>query len=566
MKQTLLPLTLAVAALFATPAYADKPATPAMNPHLAQSYNQQTHWNDAATDSVAFPVARGSFELTPEALQFVANESIGLPSVSDTVAGQEIHWWWSGFGLRKLKVEGGRLVEIARTDIPVRLPNFTAISAEQRAEQARTVQKFLDARDEKGLLDYMKAQPNRMHTAAADQVANGAVYAVLTRDNAFLGCSGRTVYRIEQEDPKNPASGMKAALSVTLPAALFDNDKARRGTRLPVDMLFGMCMSYNGFVVVNTLGGKVITLDPKTLQVVDSFAVAGSDELFMNSFATGPEAGGGAVYVASNTTMYRLVVDSKGKIHSDEANGAWQAGYDRGIVMPSPKVADGTGSTPTLMGFGPEDDKLVVITDGAKKMRLVAFWRDGIPAGWKQKPGTSSARIADQIVVDMGPQLEVVQSEQSVATYGDFAVVVNNILTKEEPLLSQDSYYVNLINGSTRPGPVGAAAFKWDRGTHAWKSQWARTDVSSISIVPMISGGSHMAIIEGFFADQWSQRYHIGMDLDTGKTVMKIAAGSDPRLNGMYAPVKIDSQGAILYGMAFGLVRIDPSKLKRIGD
>ena len=80
MKQTLLTLTLAVAALFATPAYADKPATPAMNPHLAQSYNQQTHWNDAATDSVAFPVARGSFELTPEALQFVANESIGLPS------------------------------------------------------------------------------------------------------------------------------------------------------------------------------------------------------------------------------------------------------------------------------------------------------------------------------------------------------------------------------------------------------------------------------------------------------------------------------------------------------
>ena len=193
-----------------------------------------------------------------------------------------------------------------------------------------------------------------------------------------------------------------------------------------------------------------------------------------NSFATGPEADSGAVYVASNTTMYRLVVDGNGMIRSDDASGAWKAPYDRGIVMPSPKIGDGTGSTPTLMGFGPADDKLVVITDGAKKMRLVAFWRDGIPAGSKQKPGAPSARIADQIEVDMGPGLDIVQSEQSVSAYGDYAFVVNNILTKEEPLLSQDSYYVNMINGATRPGPVGVAAFKWERTTHAWKKQWAQ--------------------------------------------------------------------------------------------
>ena len=48
--------------------------------------------------------------------------------------------------------------------------------------------------------------------------------------------------------------------------------------------------------------------------------------------------------------------------------------------MPAPKLGDGTGSTPTLMGFGPDEDKLVVITDGARKMRLVAFWRDQVQA------------------------------------------------------------------------------------------------------------------------------------------------------------------------------------------
>jgi hypothetical protein len=555
---------LAVALLATVPAHAAAPLAQAHNPYLAQSYNNQTHWDDAASDSTGIAVPRGFFELTPESVQLIPNESVGLPSMSDTVAGQEIQWWWSGFGLRKVKTEDGKLIEIARSDIPVKLPNFAPVSAEERRAQAAAIQKFIEAKDEKGLLDYVKSQPNRVATASSDQVANGAVYAVLTRDDAFIGCNGRQVFRIDQQDPKNPASGMKPARSTTLPASLFDNERARAKTHLPGDMSFGMGMTFNGYLVVNTLGGKVITLNRDTLEIIDSYTTAGADESFMNSFATGPEAKGGAVYVASNTTMYRLVVDADGKIHDDEASGAWAAKYDRGVQMPPPKIGDGTGSTPTLMGFGPNDDKLVVITDGAKKMRLVSFWRDGIPAGWKQKPGTQSPRIADQIEVDMGPGLDIVQSEQSVAIYGDQAFVVNNILTREEPMLSRDSYYVNLVNGATRPGPVGAAGFKWDNRRHAWTQQWARNDVSSISVVPMISGGSHMAIIDGYFAGRWGERHHIGMDLDSGKTVMSIRTGSSPVFNGMYAPIKVDPEGHLLYGMAFGMVRMDTSRMKRV--
>ncbi|MET0542814.1 MAG: hypothetical protein ABWZ88_13780 [Variovorax sp.] len=555
---------IAAAALATVSAHAAKPLAQQHNPYLAQSYNNQTHWDDAASDSTNIAVPRGFFEVTPESVQLLPNESVGLPSMTDTVAGQELQFWWSGYGLRKMKSENGKLVEIARSDIPVKLPNYTPVSAEERRAQAAAVQKFIEARDEKGLLDYLKSQPNRAVSASSDQVANGAVYAVLTRDDAFIGCNGRTVFRIDQQDPKNPASGMKPARFTTLPASLFDNERARAKTRLPGDMSFGMGMSFNGFIVINTLGGKVITLNRETLEIIDSYTTAGADESFMNSFATGPEANGGAVYVASNTTMYRLVVDAKGKIHDDEASGAWSAKYDRGIQMPSPKIGDGTGSTPTLMGFAPEDDKLVVITDGAKKMRLVSFWRDGIPAGWKQKPGTPSPRIADQIEVDMGPDLDIVQSEQSVSIYGDKAFVVNNILTKEEPQLSHDSFFVNLVNGATRPGPVGAAGFKWDNARHAWTQQWARNDVSSISVVPMISGGSNMAIVDGYFAGRWGDRHHIGLDLDTGKTVMSIRGGANPIFNGMYAPVKVDSQGNLLYGMAFGMVRMDTSKMKRI--
>jgi hypothetical protein len=550
------------------PSEASKPAAkragPTPNPYLAQSYNNQTHWNDAATDSTEFAVPRGFYEVTPESLQIVPNESVSLPSVTDTVAGQEIHWWWAGFSLRKLHTEGGKLVEVARMDVPNRLRNYTAIEPQQRLAQAEAVRGFLDAGNEQGLLDYMKAQPNRMLSAATDQSVTGAIYAVLTREDAFIGCNARQVFRIDQVDPKDPLSAMKPAHVVTLDDALFDNERVRNHTRHKGDVTFGMGMSFNGFVVINTFGGKVLTLNRQTLELIDVFRVPAADEMFMNSFATGPECGGGAVYVASNTTMYRLVVRADGKIRSDEASGAWAASYDRGVLMPPPKIADGTGSTPTLMGFGPGEDQLVVITDGAKKMRLVAFWRDQLPAGWQQRPGMPSLRIADQILCEMGAGIDTVQSEQSVAIYGDDAFVVNNIKGDEAPMLSTESFFGNMVTGATRPGPQGAAAFRWDHAQHRWSQRWARDDVSSISIVPMISGGSHMAIIEGYFADRWNDRHHIGMDLDTGETVMSIRSGSDPRLNGMYTPVKCDSQGRIFYGMAFGIVRLDTTKMKRV--
>jgi hypothetical protein len=537
---------------------------PPMNPSLAQSQNNQAHWNSAQTDSTEIAVAHGSYELTPESVQFLANESTGLPHFTDKIGDTTLQWWWSGFALRKYKQDNGKLIEVARSELPVTLPNYAKVSDEARLKQAQDVKRFLDTKDEQGLLDYMKAQPNRMLTSTTDQILGGAIYSLITRDDSFIGASGRRIFRIEQLDPKNPDSGMSAPMIRDIPVELYDNEKVKRGTHFGADLNLGMGMTFNGFLVLNTVGGKIITLDPKTLKVIDTFAVKGDDELFLNGIATSEEADNGAVYVASNHTMYRLVVDASGKIHDDEASGAWAAAYDRGIRLDAVKIADGTGSTPTLQGFGENDDKLVVITDGAQKMRMVAFWRDQMPANWKQKPGTLSPRIADQQVVEMGPGIETVQSEQSVASFGNYAFVVNNIIDKDAPYLAKDSTYVTMLNGATRPGPRGVAMFSWDNQAHAWKQLWKRTDVSSISIVPMISGGGRMAIIDGYFADKWSERYQIGMDLDSGKTVLKIHTGSDPRFNGMYSAIKVDEHGAIMYGMAFGLVRLDISKMKKV--
>ncbi|WP_224791441.1 hypothetical protein [Pseudomonas fluorescens] len=510
-------------------------------------------------------MARGSFKITPDAYRVVPNESGSLIQYTDSVGGTDVYWFWAGFSLRKLKIDDDfKFTEIARLDLPVKLPNYQPVTPEQRLQQAAETRKFLEAKDEKGLLEYMSAQPNRMLTGTSDQVMGGAVYSLLTRDDAFIGASARRVFRIDQNDPENPASGMKLTRETQLPDELFDNEKAKRGTGLPTDVTFGMGMTLNGYLVVNTVGGVIATLDRTTLNVIDSYRVEGSDELFLNSFATGPEVDGGAVYVASNENMYRLVVDKHGKIHADEASGAWKAPYERGPRFTSIKIADGTGSTPSLMGYGPDEDKLVVFTDGAKKMNLVAMWRDNIPAHWKQKPGTLSPRIADQREVDLGGDISTVQSEQSVAVYDGHAFVVNNIPSEDQPVLSKASYYVTMLNGMTRPTPRGVAMLKWDSEKDQWNPLWNRTDVGSISIVPMISGGSRMALINGFYSGRLGEGYQIGMDLDTGKTVLEIATGSDPVFNGMYAPMKVDKQGRLMYGMAFGLVLMDTDRMQKV--
>src|SRR5207244_2442481 len=125
------------------------------------------------------------------------------------------------------------------------------------------------------------------------------------------------------------------------------------------------------------------------------------------------------IYFASDKVM-RKAVWKDGKLSTDEADGGWASPYDFGRQPPAVKFGIGTGSTPTLMGYGKDTDELVVITDGSDHMKLVAFWRNKIPDGFQQKPDTKSNRIADQIQVTAGLDNppEFIQSEQSVVVNG----------------------------------------------------------------------------------------------------------------------------------------------------
>lgn len=540
------------------------PIEPPSNPFLAREFNNQSHWNDAATDSTAIAVPRGHYRVTPDSYEWVPGEALGIPHYSALVAGREVHWFFAGTTLRKFVREQGTLREVDRRSVAHRLPDYVMPTDDLRRQQAEDLRALIAARDEQAVVDYLDRQPNRLSSAVEDQVAHGVLYSLITADHAFIGANARGLLRIDQGDPTDPVSPLREPLQVTLPDSLFDDAKVRERTIFQTDSVFGLGMTFNGFLVINTVGGKIATLDRRSLRLIDVYRTPETEEVFSNSFATSREAKGGAVYVASNRKMYRLVVDARGRIHSDAGAGAWSARYDAGERLPVGKIADGTGATPTLMGFGRGEDELVVLTDGRRKMRLVAFWRNAIPKQRRSQPGVDP-RIADQLEVDMGPELATVQSEQSVVTYGSYAFVLNAVPDKSAPpIKARGSYARGLLTGLTRPLPRGVAMLRWNADQDRWQALWQRSDVGTVATVPMISGGSRMVIVNGGFVARPGELYHLGFDLDRGELVMSITSGADPLFNGAFTGIKCDRGGALMYTTVLGLLRFDVGRMQTV--
>lgn len=307
----------------------------------------------------------------------------------------------------------------------------------------------------------------------------------------------------------------------------------------------GLAMTYDGhLVVVTTRGVGVLNRD---LSGTPSQIHFGADEVVSNSVAVDDKGG---IYVASDKVMRKLVWTGT-KLSDDPADGAWSAPYDTGEQPPSVKFGGGTGSTPTLMGFGSDDDKLVVITDGSDQMKLVAFWRDGIPKGFNQIPGTKSNRVAGQIPVTAGlsPLPKFIQSEQSVVVDGYGAFVVNNIRPQGDP----DRLVDVLAGGPVLDPPHGMERFEWDAAAHKWASVWARGDVVATSMVPGASSKSGMVMVNGYTkADGWEVT---GMDWKTGETVQRVIFGQDNLGNGAYALIQYLDGGDLLFNGVGGTFR-----------
>jgi hypothetical protein len=321
--------------------------------------------------------------------------------------------------------------------------------------------------------------------------------------------------------------------------------------------MVGMNVTYDGWLVMTSERGQIVAVSMDLQQhrlarlqhadTEDTEAQAPGMGWIRNSFAI-DDAGG--IYIASRNHMHKVVWTGD-RLSTDEADGAWSEPYRNGAGF-------GSGSTPTLMGYGPNEDHLVVITDGDARMNFVAFWRDAIPDNWRQVANAPSRRIAGQAPATMGnPDLIGVQSEQSVAVIGYGALVVNNT-PRNAPVLVPEAHRIGLLSGPLGSNPeyqpFGVQRFQWDPRTRTVYTAWENTEVSSPNCVPWISIGANQAYVIGARGNHWTLE---AIDWTTGRSTFHWVIG-DQRYNSSFAPVVVDDEGRIFYGTTFGRVRLEP--------
>ncbi|WP_456713432.1 hypothetical protein [Bradyrhizobium sp. USDA 4353] len=379
--------------------------------------------------------------------------------------------------------------------------------------------------------------------------ANG-LYTVADRDNIAYVNAGTKILAIGLRDAANPAAGLEVKRSVDAADFIPAADMPGLGKAV---RLIGMNMTYDGHLIIGS-AGAIAVIDRAFKQKPSLYTIE-AGQLISNSVSVDDNNG---IYVASGSFtpmadgILRKLIWTGTRLSDSEADGAWSSTYEGGNWPPAVKAGTGTGSTPTLMGFEKDSDRLVVLTDGNDRMKIVAFWRDDIPGDFKQKPGTKSRRIAGQLQVTAGQPGEIawVQSEQSVVVDGYGAFVVNNVAADGHPDKLIDVLAIGAIIKPAR----GVERFEWDPKLHEWRSVWTRNDVISTSMVPVASAPSGIVFVNGYSAeDGWDVN---GLDWQSGKTVHRTIFGKTNYGNGAYALLQFDPQGDLIFNSIGGPFRI----------
>lgn len=531
---------------------------PPPNPYLSQGAPAVTHNDSGASD--AMPVEGPREQGTVEAAR-VQRISTGLLTINYAGLllypdGTQATWNTNNNRVTKIRIDGGRWEALAWRPIDgMKLLSAAAVEAHLQAFDA--------ARSEAELRAYLA---NKLPFYAETEGREAGVYSLTDERGQFYVLTRHDIQVFCQADPTDPHSAVVLLRKWAIPSAvkreaearalllarldrsgMGGNPDFRRGVAQMRDIPLGINMTYDGHLVFSMVGGNVVVVDRDFRRPPQVVKVAG--ELFTNSLSVDPDGG---IYAVGDRRMHKFVW-RKGRLSDRARDGAWSAPYDL-TETPLPGVrggGTGSGTTATLMGFGPGEDRLVVIADGQPRMNLVAFWRDAIPRDARQQPGTASPRIAGQIAVRMGGvEAPFIQTEASVGVAGPYAFVVNGMAPENiKPDLDN-----LLVQGPFKTPPRGIEMLRWDHDANRWDSLWARPDISTpAAIIPVLSTVSRQAYVLGWDADGWNVS---GFDFDSGRTETRMVLGRSQQFNGAWGVLQLLPDGDVFIPGIAGPVRV----------
>jgi len=505
------------------------------NPHLAAPVGAITHFDCAQTDTFPFAVPRGTFRVDLSSLEPIAGGPVNMM----VLASRDPERLWAVSGERVAYVDrsGDRWRALAEIDLPW-LPRLGA----------ERLRRLLD--EPFGSVEEIEARAREVLGPRPQGYMMNGAYCLVDAEDVLYVKSGGSFSAFGLKDPRDPAAGLRLVRRYEARKVFLEGVPREQHGRV---RLLGLSMTYDGFLILGATNGLLV-IDRGFERPPVVWRIP-ADRAITNAASLDPEGG---VYLATDSLEERgdgilhKLVWTGSRLSTDEADGAWTAPFSGGAQPPYGKVGFGTGSTPTLMGFAPDQDRLVVLTDGADRMKIVAFWRDAIPEGFAELPGTRSRRVAGVLPITAGLPLDTrwIQTNQSVVVKGWGAFVVNNATESAHPDLVIES----MALGPFLEAPRGMERVEWDPEEHRWRSVWTRGDVSSPTMVPAASAGGNMALVGSWSReDGWGVT---GLDWDSGETVHRTIFGTDNRGNGAYALVQALDTGELLFNSIGGPFRI----------
>ncbi|MDD5175002.1 MAG: hypothetical protein PHQ05_01085 [Sterolibacterium sp.] len=539
-KCFLLPLCFAVVASLPIAANSAKPAAPFVNPYVAASTYSVVHGTGNLTP-VAGPVAP-SHRLGPEEVIWKPTGPINgiLPMYSGPYPNGKRTIWIGGYD-RVAKLDADTL-EVLTTYAKGGNTYFGNDEIDRFIATADRLQE----RNHKEYLDYVLKFWKEPFKSAE------SAYRFVSRENEFYlshrGSDGQFSLQVYGEaDPADPAS----------PISL------RREWKSPPEMsgtkVFSINMTSDGTVAIVTMDGVLMALprDFSTYQVLklprkgEETGATNQDyfSAFVRNGMSVDDRNG--IYVVTRDNMHRVQWTGSA-LSLDEADGAWTAPYPNENLI-------GSGGTPQLMGWGPNEDHLVVDTDASKNNKLMVFWRDAIPSDWKGLPGYDR-RVAGVAPIHFGvSENERILIENTPIVYGYGAFINNTYL--EHGLPEQGSptrQWIAECYSSSIPGyeARGGAMFQWDPQARVLKQVW-QSRTNFVGAVCTVSSANNILYCWGARNREWTLE---GTDWNTGKSVFHYTMGKSNRFAPLGGPVFIQPNGDVTCGCGggLGIVRVKP--------
>jgi hypothetical protein len=503
-----------------------------INPFLASSITSIGHNDSAQTSSVLVKGPLGPSTTLTEAelqYQFLGPGHFGMATSAPYPDGSRVIW--SNGGDRVSKVDYETLEVLAELPLPG-VVQVTAAEAEAAIAE-------LD-----GQSGYELAQTGL--ALAAKYLHLSGTYFALDKTNTLFVAETAGVAAYHDAKPGNRKSPIVQRGMFALPGGVTGN-------------VVGLNMTYDGKIVAVTNEGWVMVIDRDFGRCI-TLAIPGSDQAAAHNEeveSTGKNISAGSwvrksisvdhnggIYIASPGMMHKVVWTGT-RLSSDAADGAWDEPYLDAAGL-------GAGSTPSLMGFG--DTRFVITTDGQPVMNIVMYWRDKIPADWKQLPGAPSRRIAGMVPVDLGDPTTVktvTQNAVSISEWGAF--VVNNVpasVPANFPVVGLQA--LTAFSGADPLyAPHGVQKFEWNPKTRNLASAWSNIEVGDPNSTPIISTPADTVYFVGARDGRWTVE---GLNWTTGHSRFTWKTDSN-RYNASFAGTEMDQQGRIIYTTEFGIVR-----------